>query len=860
MAQVVDTAGKKRDASRSSNAPAGQIHGSSHGGNKAEVKPTNQPGQLEPDVEEESSRFSSRPFGRRNISYGMTSGGNQISARSKPSWSPTYASMSKNDDANSPNVFSDTNASMLSNGAMLTPSYGEQKDDSQVNLPDLNPIIESAREHLENMMADTDKNESSVSAGVLSGGALPSVDRGLMDNVSLVDAVASDPMLDYIGDTDSNNAYIQDAIDNGMSEEEAGYLRDRYANDNRGIGGWFKDLASATSVPLAISGDQRDSRDQGGLMSGSFVLDDGSTYDYDHMTSDNMTGTQYLHYAEMGMGGRPVSEIDPTAVYSKRRENINYGFVPFTPDSLSYNNMVLDNAMDAPARLGAFVGRGREEVANRINPYGININGKDVNGPEFDRVGGAYLHQIERDEKYNPERFLSPHGENDVPTVVEYPIPDANGDTTYHYGHLTGAYTDYADDGSEVYGLEFSDGSDVQVSPDFFESIMTSDGMIDLSGVDRKIVNPDTASGQLPDLTAMNDIDEIMASGDPINTADVLWYPDLVLSDGTRLDYDEANSIYYDRDIEDNPDDPYDDNITYDISRSIIPTLDNRPSRLNGEIFGENGVNLSSIGNNVSDWTLGSLPISVGATTPWIYSASNASSSMSGIDPGTYDVGSDSYGLAFGNYDDDGNLRYRVTMPDGSIDESAANETKFWNMLGNAAVPLTEQIVGPVGEYGIPVRKLLHAELPEYPTIRQVLGDLLVGMAEEGVEEDLGNVFDELTGYGPRGAFANQAVNENGTPMYDLTGHEVRDYSTPTRQTHVTSMTSQTRLLVVRLSTLQCRWDLVLSSVTILAVQAQGTSSARTSDLIIISSQSRWVTGKCLSHTSISLTTRSQRA
>lgn len=628
-------------------------------------------------------------------------------------------------------------------------------------------------------------DESAVPMSQTSGGATPLVDRdSLSTSGGIIDGIVNDPMLDYIGDTDSNNAYIQDAIANGMSEDEAKYITDRYANDNRGLIGWAKDLASATSLPMAISGDQRDSRDQGGLLSGSTVLDDGSVYDYDHMTSDNMTGTQYLHYAEMGMGGRPINEIDPTAVYSKRRENVNYGFIPFTPDSLSYKNMVIDNVLDAPARLGSLVGRGREEVANRVNPYGININGKHVNGPEFDRVGGAYLHQMEHDEKYNPEKFLVPGDERAIPTVVEYPIPDANGDITYHYGHLTGAYTDIAPDGSDVYGLEFSDGSKVQVSPDFFESITTPDGMINLSDpsvVDRRIVTPDTARGQLPDLTTMNDIDEIMQSGDPINNADVLWYPDLVMSDGTRLSYDEANSIYYDRDVEDNPNDPYDDNITYDITSSIIPTLDNRPSRLNGEIFGDDGINISSLGNNVSDWTLGSLPISVGSTTPWIYSASNASSSLSGIDPSTYDVASDSYGLAYGNYDDNGNLRYGVTTANGDIDESLADEMQFWNMLGNAAVPLTEQIVGPVGEHGIPVRKLLNAELPAVPTTRQVIEDLLVGMAEEGVEEDLGNIFDELTSYGPRGMFANQVNNENGTPMYDLTGHEVRDYSTSGR-------------------------------------------------------------------------------
>jgi hypothetical protein len=303
------------------------------------------------------------------------------------------------------------------------------------------------------------------------------------------------------------------------------------------------------------------------------------------------------------------------------------------------------------------------------------------------------------------------------------------------------------------------------------------------------------------DLSSLNDVGEITRiaeeiGGSPIiDNAGVLFIPDMVLPDGETMSYDDVNRIYRDRTAGDDDEevDPQtgvakylsDDDISYDFSGIGIGPLrvDNRPKRLNQqEMFTTNddgsvSMDLSSIGNNAIDWTLGSLPISVPGMIPWIYAASNAKQSLSGMDPGTYDPTTDSYGLLAGGYDDDGNWTYGVTDENGERDDERTESMRWWNAAGNAAVPLTEMIVGPVGEQMIPLEKIF-GELPQNPTVAQVIKNTLIGAAGEGIEEDLGNIFDELTQYGPSGMFANQKTDDYGNPIYDQSGHEVRDYDT----------------------------------------------------------------------------------
>jgi hypothetical protein len=651
---------------------------------------------------------------------------------------------------------------MLGNGVI--PSEKVQKTGET---PDLNPTMEAFKDMLGGFVTKPDERND-LMLPATSGGATPMISQEDI-GTSGKNILERDEMWNLIGDTDSNEKYLSDAITNGMSEEDADKIR------GRGDKSWWQSLSDKWSQPLSGFDYDVNSESTGDVT----AIDDG-TYDYDHMTADTMTVTQYMHYAELGMGGRPVEQIDPTKTYSKRRENVNYGFTPFVPDQMSYVNMVADNVMDTPYRAGTWLSGLRETITT---DYTINYgNGSSISGRDFDKLSTPYLNQFYYNDRFNPERFLTKPTDNENVTALvrEYAIPDLDGRETYHYGRLSAMW----DNGDGTYTAEFSDGSSVDVSQEYIDSISNEDGSVTMKDSARVPVSQ--ARGSLPaNLDSLNDVDSIMASaeatgGSPLDYADVIYIPDLVLSDGTRIPYSDVERIYWDKTPE-NDEGQQDDDIGYEFKRFGI--FDNKPRRLNQqEMFKTNerggiDVDMSDIGNNAIDWTLGSLPISIGTTMPWVYSTSGATSSLGGVNPASYDPTTDSYGFIAGSYDDQGRLRYGVTDANGKRDDERSESTRWWNAAGNAAVPLTEMIVGPVGEQIVPLEKIFRSELPSNPTAWQVIKNALVGAAGEGVEEDLGNIFDELTEYGPSGMFTNPVTNANGEALRDMYGHEVRDYN-----------------------------------------------------------------------------------
>lgn len=219
----------------------------------------------------------------------------------------------------------------------------------------------------------------------------------------------------------------------------------------------------------------------------------------------------------------------------------------------------------------------------------------------------------------------------------------------------------------------------------------------------------------------------------------------------------------------------------------LLNQITNRPARLGGqEMFSGDGVDFSNLMNNVADWTLGSLSISSGTYLPWLYSASNANRALNGVNPNSYDPLTKSYGLMAGGWDDEGNLRYGVydTMPDGTKarNDAKSDDVRFSNAAGNFLVPFTEMIVGPVGEQIVPLEKLaslLDNRRPVGSAVKRLLRDELIGMGAEGVEEILGNYFEDATAYG-RDAYADPVLDEStGKPVTDMYGHETRNSSTP---------------------------------------------------------------------------------
>lgn len=600
-----------------------------------------------------------------------------------------------------------------------------------------------------------------------------------------------DNQLALEGNNAVNDAYIRGAMDKGLSYDDAYDIMHPEAQ-----------FEVQSSVPKGLSGstsgiDVIPKQGDGKRRVTADVIDDGTVYDYNHMTADTMTGEQYLEYAGMGMGGRPVDEIVPDALYSKRRESLNYDFKPFTPDPTSFSRMVTSNALDTPARLGKWVSSLRTE-SPISGDYTINYNGKSYSGRDFYKKAAAYMGQFEYNDRFDADKFLTrPSNDAYTPSVIEYEIPDVNGRNTYHYGRIAvdasgnGIMPNYDVNGNYTgtYTINFTDGSSVEVTEDYVKSKMDDEGGF---YIEHERVPAPQAHGQLPeDLESINNADEAKAmaeqfGGSPLDYANVLYLPDMVLSDGTRVAYDDARKIFYDQDADD------DDGITYKFGNVLgIPFLTNKPTRLsNQEMFGVNEdtgrieVNPADAFNNMVDWTLGSLPISMRGPAPWVYSLSNAKMAAQGVDPLTYDPASDSYSsLIAGNYDDDGNISFGVKDQTGNVSQRLSDEVRNNSALFNAIVPLTEMVVGPVGEHLIPlegVTNRLFGEMGENPTVRRVILNALVDAMGEGVEEDLGNVFEELQTNGLSGAFADQAVDEEGNPMYDDTWRPIMDYTTPT--------------------------------------------------------------------------------
>lgn len=582
-----------------------------------------------------------------------------------------------------------------------------------------------------------------------------------------------DNQLDLVGNNSVNDTYIRDAVDSGkLSMDDAWALMHEQPDVD------YKDR---------LVGELR-AQAGGNAKKPAHVVDDGTSYDYDHMTADKMTGTQYMHYAEMGMGGLPVNEIDPEGVYSKRREFLNNDFKPFTPDVESFANMVQSNVLDFPGRLGAMVGNLRTE--NPIAPdYTISYtdeegNDKTLSGKDFDRLSVPFIHQYQYDEKFHPEKMLTkPKDMSGYTTLVrEQMIPDANGNETYHYGSIVGPIKAQSDG---TYRMDFSDGSSVDMSQEYIDSVIDPETDT-VSFPDPELVPIKRAKGQVPeDPGSLNDVNAILEKAgergeSPVNYAHAAFIPNLVMPDGTKVSLNDAARLFDDTTAGDDPGNDRDNDIRYGFTPGLLIGTDNRPTRLkNQEIFNEDmSPNFEDLGNNAWDWTFGSIPISLGKVTPWVYSLSNATSSLSGVDPSTYDPKTDTYNLIAGNYDKDGNIVYGVEDEKGARDERRSEDLKTWNAAGNALVPFTEMIVGPVGEQIIPLEKIFGG-VPSNPTTGQVLKNFLIGAAGEGVEEDLGNVFEDLTQHGWEGLFANQKKDKQGNPIYDQYSHEVRDYDTP---------------------------------------------------------------------------------
>lgn len=738
----------------------------------------------------------------------------------------------------------------------------------------IDPSTEAGLDVWEQMAADREGRDVRTENVLGEAYDLGGVDIPLLDNQ--LDRVIGnkDNQLDLIGNNPVNDTYLRYFMGQGLSDDDAWALM-HYPDS----------IDAETKLHEEHPGISDDFYD----MTAQHRLDDGTLL-YGNLTADSMTGTQYKHYRDdLGMGGSEI--IEPDRTYSKREEMVENGFKPFTPDYHSYLNMVGNNVLALPSRIGRAVANGREYITP---DYEISYDGGTLSGRDAERRLPAYINDFYHDRKYNPDRYLSaPTDGTPYSTYVnQYMVPDVDGNKTYHYGHLVDVYP--TSDGS--WQFSFSDGSSVLTTQEYLDQVMKPDnkweiehenipvqralGLVDVDSLkpenhaamineyvvpdeygddtyhygnllsvdygpngtyaftfeDGSTVNapasffeqsydPETNMVNIPSERVWiddvkGDLDVEYETEKPtIDNTDVLYIPDLVMSNGDRVNIGDAERIYLDQTPGDDDNSKYnlsDDDISYRFSGlgngspvrdlpvvgpladtaltiagklPVLRHISNRPSRLGGQellvndddIFNPKSWDLSNVANDIADWTFGSIPISAGSYIPWIYSMSGASQAVNGVNPMSYDPATGSYGLTMGDYDDEGNLRHGIFSTDenGNIvrNDDKTESTRWWNSAGNLLVPFTEMIVGPVGEEIIPLAKLVE-KLPIDSPLAKYLTNMLIGKLGEGVEEVLGNPFEEATDQG-EDAYADPMLDENGEPIHDMYGHEMRDSSTP---------------------------------------------------------------------------------
>ncbi len=499
-------------------------------------------------------------------------------------------------------------------------------------------------------------------------------------------------------------------------------------------------------------------------------VDDGTSWDYAHMTSPYMTGRQYRYYVNQGMGGLPPEQIDDYQLYNKQDEMIDHGFQPFTPNAFVATDDLGQIISETPYRAGQHIVHAREALGFG---YKINKDGIQVDGRTFDREAGAYMSQV------NLADCTTPPARDDVPystLVREWALPGS--DDGYHYGDW------YGDPDSRT--IVWEDGTTAHLDPVQWTQVFGGPGY-EGEGLSYRLVDSNDAQ---------HDLDPSVFS-----EGEVYYVPDFVMSDGTRLNYAQTSSIYFDRDSDDTS-----DGIEYE--SSLIQPL---PQRLtSGEPFvnaGEEreGQDVSDIPiltdltglranrdwkplENIADWTLGSVPIMLGWPSVG-YSLSSASPARYGFDTSSYSPTGHTYRYLSGGFDENGNMVFGGYVPNTDpetreeqpyvLDPRYTEELRGMNMLGNAAIPLTESIAGNVGPDLIRGRWSGAAMAPPGATAGQAAMHHLRGTLAEGAEEIVGNPFEELTRYGISRFYAEPMRDANGNIIYDPMGHEVRYTDTP---------------------------------------------------------------------------------
>lgn len=438
MAQVIDTTGKQRDASREANGLPQVVSGSSHGGNKAEVKP-----DLKPGVEEQ--QYSSSPFTKAVKRYTGISGGTPTTSRQRQSsqaWSPTYASLSSTTKFDhEPKSYWDKVQEENQRLADSIDAYYNGDDEQQT---------EESSELMPEM-----RIESASDSGYEYKPGEGTVNRW-------GEEYKDDPVgpinTDWIGNTRTNDRY-EDLFATGFNGETDGMP----AYDLETTHGRKNGILSTGSTSPTVSN----------------VIDDG-TMDYEHLTSPRISGSQLIRYAENGLapGMTPddIRRINPERNYVKSMLPEEYKFKPYIPDARTYADMMLSYPSEVVSKNTGELANIRGNIASVVNPYEINYtkdgNTRQFNGNVFDEGVYDYMANVYHNREYNPEMFFD-DSHNDGGHWSQYAqrwdTQTPTGETEHHYGSMT---SDFESNHDGTVNIVFEDGSQATVSDSWFQTLL----------------------------------------------------------------------------------------------------------------------------------------------------------------------------------------------------------------------------------------------------------------------------------------------------------------------------------------------------------------------------------------------------
>lgn len=460
--------------------------------------------------------------------------------------------------------------------------------------------------------------------------------------------------------------------------------------------------------------------------------DDGSL-NANNLTSNWMTGSQYKKYVNAGIPGLSSDEIKDDQMYNKRIEQMEHGFVPYTPDDGAYWKMSAQNVIGSPSRWAQGVAHAR---AN--NAYGITLDGKQMSSDDFDRDKAADWYTGVNDAwSENPVYKLN-DGSGLEYRPAENPIA-----TDDHGKYIVTANDD------DTFRLWFDDGTYWDFDGEGYEDTET-------------------------DPAAWNEMVAVIHALDDPDSG--IWTPsyeneEYEMDNGDKLSYGQVKRLIQDTTAKDAGGGGFksDEGISYDFG----PLNWNKPQEAmeNGILTDENGaINLSETIPQLADMALSSAQY-VNPYIGLLTAASDAYMASHKMDPTS--TGKNGELKSMGHLDDDAKQAIEDAGYDVDDYQKAYDDSIKEKVGGNMLMPLMEYGLGGIGHKIPGLGKLVDKSLKNIPGAKT-----FVDIAGEGAEEIPGNITEEWAQNGSgRFAFNDYLRDKDGNIVTDSNGNPLRELS-----------------------------------------------------------------------------------